>query len=96
MIEHKCKGYVANLAYNNVTTSNSVITSHTSRFGYSGSGSSNGNGSNSNNVAGVNNGTNSTSAGGSNQDAPGPSVAGSNKNPDKEISAWGEYMKNLF
>ena len=77
-------------------TSNSVITSHTSRFGYSGSGSSNGNGSNSNNGARINNRTNSTNADGSNQDAPGPSVAGDNKNPDKETSAWGEYMKNLF
>lgn len=95
-IEHKCRGYVANLAYNNVTTSNSVITSHTNRFGYSGSGGSNGNGSNSNNGAGVNNGTNNTNAGGSNQDADGPDVEGDGKNPDIETKKVAKYISRVF
>lgn len=90
LIEHKCKGYVANLAYNNVTTSNSVITSHTKRFGYSGGGGSNGNGSNSNN------GTNSTNASGSNQNAPGPDVEEDVKNPDIETKKAAKYISDLF
>lgn len=93
-IEYKCKGYVANLAYDNTSTENSITTSTTRKYGYSaGDGSSQGGGRNVSNSGGTNG---NDGNGGSNQGTSGPPVAGNDKNPDKQNDYWGSYLRNLY